>query len=521
MKKLFLLLILGLELSSFAFRPDHEFAGAAGTSNSTAIFMTNELFVAWADGYTNANYGADVVDKWKVPVNGLGPAVGGSMDIVCLGRGGDITLTFSQGISDGPDADFAVFENGFGAYYLELSYVEVSSDGIHFVRFPGFSYTAEGSGGFIYAQDVHGFASKYSHSYGTPFDLGDLQLVADAIGANSHSLSAEYVSSFETNFPSLDLSSVGYVRLVDIIGDGTEKDAEGFPIYDPIAGVGAPGFDLDAIGVIHASPLDGLGQIIAFDRIPHQALDFQSLELSALADSDLPVLFSVQSGPATNNGGLLYFTGTGVVEVVANQAGNEAYAPASPVHRSFQIAEQLQHIFVESVSDQVAGNYTMQVKAYSSRGLPVQVEVQRGPDGVVIDSGLLLTLTNEAKGVTLHAFQPGDVATAPAEDVYVSFQILEVGATNQPILLADWLVSNSVPDAVIQSSEDAYGRPAVRLDYGVNPNVLMRSRILKSKDLVAWTNAVPEILSMDAGAISVRVHAEDTNCFYRLEFEGQ
>ncbi|MDF7823680.1 hypothetical protein P4B35_06605 [Pontiellaceae bacterium B12227] len=521
MKNLFLLIGLSLAASALAFRPDHEFAGPVGTSNSTAIHMTNELFVAWADGYADVNYGADVVDKWKTPIKGLGPAVGGSMDIVCLGRGGDITLTFSQGISDGPGADFAVFENSFSAYYLELAYVEVSSDGIHFVRFPGFSYTAAGSGGFIYAQDVHGLASKYAQSYGTPFDLYDLQLVADAILTGSHTLSADYVSAFEANFQSLDLSSIGYVRLVDIIGDGTSRDAEGFAIYDPIASAGAPGFDLDAIGVLNAPPLDGLGQTIAFDPIPHQKLSFQSLELSAEADSGLPVLFAVQSGPATNQGSRLFFTGTGVVEVVASQSGNETYAAASPALRSFNVAEQLQHIFVESVANQIAGNHTVQVKAYSSRGLPVQMEVQRGPDGVVIDSALQLTLTNEAGSVTLHAFQSGDAVTAPAEDVYVNFEITEVGATNQPVLFAEWLASNTVPNPVIQSSEDLYGRPAVTLDYEIDPQVLMRSRVLRSSDLVSWTHAVPEVLEMSAGKLVVQLAAEDTNCFYRLEFEGQ
>jgi len=37
--------------------------------------------------------------------------------------------------------DFAVFENSFNDSFLELAFVEVSSDGINFVRFPATSNT--------------------------------------------------------------------------------------------------------------------------------------------------------------------------------------------------------------------------------------------------------------------------------------------------------------------------------------------------------------------------------------------
>jgi hypothetical protein len=44
-----------------------------------------------------------------------------------------------------PGYDFAIFENGFpfgsGSFYLELAFVEVSSDGKHFVRFNAISNT--------------------------------------------------------------------------------------------------------------------------------------------------------------------------------------------------------------------------------------------------------------------------------------------------------------------------------------------------------------------------------------------
>ncbi len=58
---------------------------------------------------------------------------------------GSITLGFGANkIVNGPGADFAVFENGFqfpsgNSLFAELAYVEVSSDGTDFARFPSIS----------------------------------------------------------------------------------------------------------------------------------------------------------------------------------------------------------------------------------------------------------------------------------------------------------------------------------------------------------------------------------------------
>jgi hypothetical protein len=58
---------------------------------------------------------------------------------------GRITLSFGQPITNGPGPDFAVFENGFisaggagvyGQIFAELGYVEVSTNGSCFARFP-------------------------------------------------------------------------------------------------------------------------------------------------------------------------------------------------------------------------------------------------------------------------------------------------------------------------------------------------------------------------------------------------
>ena len=145
---------------------------------STAVHMSNSTITAWADGYADVQYGTDVAEEWKQPGNALGPAQGIAEEVVCLGRGGQITLTFSGGIADGPGADFAVFENGVNDYFLELAYVEVSSDGVNFVRFPNYSYTTDPVEAFgtVYTELIFGLASKYRRGFGMPFDLNELRI---------------------------------------------------------------------------------------------------------------------------------------------------------------------------------------------------------------------------------------------------------------------------------------------------------------------------------------------------------
>ena len=118
------------------------FAPAAGQPGTTAISMNSPSFIGWAVGFENYLPGANVDAGFKTPNLALGPATGVSTDTVSLGDSGSITLTFGRPIINGLGADFAVFENSFSDTFLELAWVEVSSNGTQFFRFPGFSFTS-------------------------------------------------------------------------------------------------------------------------------------------------------------------------------------------------------------------------------------------------------------------------------------------------------------------------------------------------------------------------------------------
>ena len=210
------------------------YAPAAGVDGSTAISKDDPLIQSWASGYLGYLPGANLDAAWQTPDKALGPAEGTSTDIVSLGTGGSITLTFDDPIANGDGYDFAVFENSFSDTFLELALVEVSSDGVNFFQFDAFSLTPDPVSAFgsLDPTNIDGLAGKYRQGWGTPFDLDVFSGVAG-----------------------LDINNVSYVRLLDVVGDGSMFDNSPTPnpIYDPYMTTGSAGFDLDAIAVLNSA----------------------------------------------------------------------------------------------------------------------------------------------------------------------------------------------------------------------------------------------------------------------------
>ena len=232
----FILLFVG-SLSGFAQGPFAPYAGAPG---STAISASSSNFIAWSSSVrinrgkqdvAVANSDTTSSGTW-IQATGLADGFG-----VSLGDSGIATLQFDGRIYNGNGPDLAVFENAFNHTFLELAFVEVSSNGIDFHRFPNRSLTdttAPVTGfGTIEATNIHNLAGKYTALYGTPFDLADLDSVA-----------------------TLDVNSISHVRIVDVIGTlnpaYAQTDTRGQVINDQYpTPFPSGGFDLDAVGVMH------------------------------------------------------------------------------------------------------------------------------------------------------------------------------------------------------------------------------------------------------------------------------
>lgn len=222
---------------------------------------------AWADALVNYSPAPGVVamDSFgggphNVPAFAVGAADGatvslGDLDVAQIDSGvsvGRITLSFAQPIFNGHGADLAVFENAGnfftgGVTYGELAFVEVSSNGTDFVRFPAVSLNTEADlvlgdfpGARAYAgidtTNIHNLAGVHPALTGTPFDLAEL------------TSSAAVVSG------AVNLAAIRFVRLVDIPGYGVFTDSLGNPVLDPWLSVESGGFDLDAVGAINVVP---------------------------------------------------------------------------------------------------------------------------------------------------------------------------------------------------------------------------------------------------------------------------
>lgn len=210
----------------------------------------------FATSVIEVNFGDNPHPAFMDPLKTLGGPRGlgdteGSLDVLSLGVGGNITFGFDVTIKNDPGEDFIVFENPFYIFsnpekvYAELMYVEVSTDGINFARFPSISNSNES--GSIYPEDVENLAGVYpvyanvdknnidpfdpEVAGGDAFDLNDL--LDDPL--------------VESGF--VDLDNVHYIRLIDILGDGSCLDSRGLPIYDPIDMDN--GADLDAVAIIN------------------------------------------------------------------------------------------------------------------------------------------------------------------------------------------------------------------------------------------------------------------------------
>jgi hypothetical protein len=233
-----------------------QYAPQAGLFGSTAISKTSPLFVGWTTncGVQRGLQQAGNPGLGYASLGSAGSALGTPDGMaLSLGDSGVALLQFASPITDGPGADFAVFENGFlyagdsENAFLELAFAEVSSDGEHFTRFPATSLTQDTQQlspstppSLVNARHINNLAGKYIAGWGTPFDLSEL---ADS--------------------PHLDIHAITHVRIVDVVGStGTYAsfDHEGRKINDPFPSpFPGGGFDLDAVGVIHQLPLNVSG----------------------------------------------------------------------------------------------------------------------------------------------------------------------------------------------------------------------------------------------------------------------
>lgn len=173
---------------------------------------------------------------------GFGSALG-SFDIFSPGVGGSVVLRLTAVAKDGPGTDLIVYENPFFVHggssptdtFIECLFVEVSSNGISFARFPTAYFGPVGPHLGPLGQMLgvpsgwyRGFAGLYTVSAGPILDVDPLDVVDGGGDAFDFADLANHPLVLQGE---VQLDHIRYVRLVDVQGGSTVAD-NGAVIWD-------------------------------------------------------------------------------------------------------------------------------------------------------------------------------------------------------------------------------------------------------------------------------------------------
>ncbi len=250
-----------------------QFDGVVGTEGCQAISRNNPAIIGWATGcelrlgYQDIAARESVV-SYGAAENAIGMASNNYAEVVSLGDSGVAILTFDIPISNGAGYDFAVFENSFDDYFLELAFVEVSSDGLYWVRFPAISNTQTETQvdgyGQIDAALIHNLAGKYRGGWGTPFDLEEL-----------------------TDDTQLDLNNIRYVKVIDVVGSIDPQyasyDSQNQIINDPYPTyLNSGGFDLSGVAIMNGwrpTAISTISKTLSYKVYPNPCVDYVNITM--------------------------------------------------------------------------------------------------------------------------------------------------------------------------------------------------------------------------------------------------
>jgi hypothetical protein len=218
-----------------------QYAPGAGIAGTDAINCDSSAIKAWANKcwVKRGPQQSGNQDMGLASSGNNSDCLGKADNIaVSLGDGGEAVVKFSEIVKDISGNDFAVFENSFDGRFLELAYVEVSSDSIRWIRFPSISLTQTtvqtGTFDILNPEKIDNLAGKYQALYGTPFDLYDIR---DSSG--------------------IDFNNIRFIRITDVVGSVSDQlarfDSKHNRINDPWpTPFPQSGFDLDAVAILRS-----------------------------------------------------------------------------------------------------------------------------------------------------------------------------------------------------------------------------------------------------------------------------
>jgi hypothetical protein len=172
-------------------------------------------------------------------------------------------------------------------------------------------------------------------------------------------------------------------------------------------------------------------QTLSFASPGPQTLGVPPPPLSAQSTSGLDVaIATVTPQVCTVSGSTLTLVTAGDCTLQASQAGNDRFAAAPVLSRTFVVAGAVQSISFDSPGDQTLGTAPAALVASASSGLPVAFS--SSTPAVCAVNGTTLTLVS-AGNCSIQASQAGNASFAPATPVVRSFTVAAKALTEQTI----------------------------------------------------------------------------------------
>jgi hypothetical protein len=162
-------------------------------------------------------------------------------------------------------------------------------------------------------------------------------------------------------------------------------------------------------------------QSITFGPLSNAVFGSGTVTVSAAASSGLPVIFaSTTQAVCTITGNTVTLLAAGTCSIVALQAGNANYSPATPVTQPFSVTRATQTITFGPLSDAAFGSGPVSLSATATSGLAVVYTPNTGSVCGIVGSAVTLL----AQGLcSITASQPGNANFLAAPPVTQTFNV--------------------------------------------------------------------------------------------------
>ncbi len=217
-------------------------------------------------------------------------------------------------------------------------------------------------------------------------------------------------------------------------------------------------------------------QTITFNPLSGKTFGDAPFSISAGASSNLPVSFSILSGPAIISGNTVTLTGAGTVTVRAAQAGDANFNAATAVDQSFVVNKANQTITFNALANKSFGDAPFNVSAISTSDLAISFTIVSGPATI---SGDTITITGGGL-ITVRASQTGNAnfnAATPVDQSFtaVAFSItgrIVKGSNSASLIGVDVTISGSSSGATTTNSGGLYSFTNLRKggNYTITPS---------------------------------------------------